>query len=129
MCNGNCKLCDRIAISDSVNVVTVSGTDTLVIDIPANSYRNNERLCLVIAQSIPAAATINMPVALSIGGVTTTVYPLVRCNCSAVTASAVRTRTRYRLVVSTTATGAVFKALSGLQCAPDNNLAAIPAAT
>ena len=129
MCNGNCKLCDSIVISDSVTVVTVAGIDTLVIDIPNASYRNGEQICLVIAQAIPDTATINMPVAISIGGDTTTVYPLVRHNCAQATACSIRTRTRYKLCIQTTPVSAVFKALSNLACAPNNNLAAIPAAT
>lgn len=127
MCNGNCKLCDSIVISDSVTVVAVGGIDTLVIDVPATSFRNCDKLCLVIAQAIPDTATINMPVAISIGGVTTTVYPLVNFNCSQATACSIRTRTRYKLMVQTTPTGAVFKACARLACAPNNNLAAIPA--
>ena len=53
MCNGNCKLCDNIVISDSVSVLTVAGVNTLVIDIPAATYRNGDHLCLVVAQAIP----------------------------------------------------------------------------
>ena len=124
MCNRNCNtLCPNIAISDSVTLVG----GTLVIDIPATSYRNGENLCLVMAQTIPAATTITAPVAISIGGDTTTLYPLVGCDCAQITACAIRTRTRYPLRVSTTATAAVFKVLRGLSCAPDNALTSIPA--
>lgn len=128
-CNSSCRLCHRLAISDSVSVITVNGVDTLVIDIPSASYRDCEKVCIVVAQTIPATATINMPVAISIGGVTTTVYPVVRCDCTQVTACAIRTRTRYSFCVNTTATGAVFKSLGGLCCSPNNALAAIPAPT
>lgn len=127
-CKNNCRLCDRLVISTAVTVVTVEGTDTLVIDIPAATYSDCQRLCLVIAQAIPATATINMPVAISIGGDTTTVYPLVRCDCSQVTACAIRTRTRYPLRVSTNSVGGVFRVLKGLSCSPDNSLATIPVA-
>jgi hypothetical protein len=126
-CFNNCKLCRNLVISTSVTVVTVDGTPTLVVDIPAGVYANCRKLCLVIAQAIPDAATINMPVAISIGGVTTTVYPIVGCNCAQVTASSIRTRTRYPLRISTTATSAVFESLGGLSCAPSNNLEVIPA--
>lgn len=126
MCNKSCKICDRIVISTSVAVVTVDGVDTLVIDVPAATYRDCQRICLVIAQSIPVTATIAMPVAISIGGDTTTVYPLVRCDCAQVTACSVRTRTRYPLKVSTTSTGGVFKVLRGLSCAPNSALDVIP---
>ena len=127
MCKNNCKICDRLVISTSVTVAAVDGVDTVLIDIPAASYNDCQRLCLVIAQTIPDTATINAPVAITIGGDTTTVYPLVRCDCSQATACAIRTRTRYPLRVSTNATGGVFKALRGLSCCPDNRLQAIPA--
>lgn len=121
-CNNNCSICPNIVISDSVTVV---GTD-LVIDVPATSFRDGQRVCLVVAQALPDAATINMPVSISIGGDTATLYPLVRCDCAQVIASAIRTRTKYPLRVSTNATSAVFKVLKGLSCAPYNALEAIP---
>ena len=126
-CFNNCKLCRNLIISTSVTVVTVDGVDTLVIDIPAGFYANCRKVCLVIAQTIPATATINMPVAISIGGVTTTVYPIVGCDCAQVTACAIRTRTRYPLKISTNSTSAVFRSLGGLSCAPNNDLEVIPA--
>lgn len=129
MCYNNCQICKRLVISTSVTVVTVDGTDTLVIDIPAGTYGDNCRYCLVVAQAIPATATINMPVAISIAGVVTTVYPLVRCDCAQVTACAIRTRTKYPVIVSTNATGGVFKALKGLSCAPNNAVASLPIET
>ncbi len=125
--NQNCSLCPNIVISTSVTVVAVGGTDTLVIDVPAQSFANGQKVCLVVAQTIPATATINMPVAISIGGVTTTVYPITNACCAQITACAIRTRRRYPLLVSTTATGAVFKSLGGLSCAPSNVLSSIPA--
>lgn len=125
-CNNKCQICDRLIISTSVTVVTVDGTDTLVIDIPLATYLDGCRYCIVIAQAIPDTATINMPVAISIGGVTTTVYPVVRCDCAQVTACAIRTRTKYPVLVSTNATGGVFKVLRNLSCAPNNNLASLP---
>lgn len=129
-CNRNCNtLCSNLIISTSVTVITVNGTDTLVIDIPAGTYRNGCKYCIVIAQTIPSTATINMPVAISIGGVTTTVYPLTNMCCAQVTACAVRTRKRYPTCVSTSGTGGIFKVLSGLSCAPNNALAALPVTT
>ena len=125
--NQDCRLCRNIVISTSVTVVTVDGTDTLVIDIPAGFYPDCRRVCLVVAQTIPAAATISMPVAISIGGDTTTVYPIVNCDCSQVTACAIRTRTKYGLRISTSAASAVFKSLKKLSCYPTDTLAVIPA--
>lgn len=125
-CIKNCRLCRNIVISTAVTVVTVDGTDTLVIDIPTGFYPDCRRVCLVVAQTIPTTATIAMPVAISIGGDTTTVYPIVNCDCSQVTACAIRTRTKYGLCISTTATSAVFKSLKPLTCYPTETLAVIP---
>ena len=129
-CDRNCNtLCPNLIISTSVNVVTVNGVDTLVISIPSGSYRNGCRYCIVVAQSIPTTATIGMPVAISIDGVTTTVYPLTNKCCAQVTACAIRTRKRYPVCVSTTATGGTFKVLCGLSCAPNNALESLPIPT
>lgn len=126
MCNNSCNECPRKIYSSGVSVVTVAGTDTLVIDVPAQSFVNGQRGCIVITQNIPTTATIAMPVAISIGGDTTAVYPVVSCDCSQVTPCALRTRRRYPFKVSTTPTGGVFKILRNLSCAPDNNLNIIP---
>ena len=126
----NCyKLCNNLVISDSVTVVTVDGTDTLVIDVPATTFADGCRYEIVVAQTIPATATINMPVAISIGGDTTTVYPLVRCDCAQITACAIRARTRYPVLVATNAIGGVFKVLRRLPCYPDNRLRTLPVVT
>ena len=125
-CKPSCKLCDNLIISQSVTVVTVDGTDTLVIDLPSRFYGDGCKYCIVIAQTIPTTATIAMPVAFSIGGDTTTVYPFVRCDCSQITACGIRTRTRYSTRVSTNAVGGVFKSLGGLSCCPSNNLESLP---
>lgn len=122
-CKASCRLCDKIRISQSVTFAD----DTLLIDLPAGNYEDGNKYCIVIAQTIPDTATINAPVAFTIGGVTTTTYPFVRCDCSQVTACAIRTRTRYSTVVSTNATSGVFKSLGGLSCAPNNQLTSIPA--
>lgn len=109
-CMTICKLCDHLIISTSVTVV---GTE-LVINIPAGSYANCEKYCIVIAQAIPDAATINMPVSISIGGVTTNLYPLTdRCGTQLV-ASEIRTRTKYCIKVLTNATGGSFKLIGSI---------------
>lgn len=128
-CKPSCKLCDNLIISQSVTVVTVDGVDTLVIDLPSRFYGDGCKYCIVIAQAIPDTATINMPVAFSIGGSTETVYPFVRCDCSQITACGIRTRTRYSTRVSTNAVGGVFKSLGGISCCPNNNLASLPIPT
>lgn len=125
-CKASCRLCDKLVISQSVTVVTVAGVDTVVIDLPARAYNDGCKYCVIIAQAIPTTATIGSPVAFSIGGDTTTVYPFVRCDCSQVTVCGIRTRTRYATVVSTNAIGGVFKSLGGLSCYPVNNLTSLP---
>lgn len=125
-CKPSCKLCDNLIISTAVTVVTVDGVDTLVIDLPARTYNDGCKYCIVIAQTIPVETTIVTPVAFSIGGDTTTVYPFVRCDCSQITACAIRTRTRYSTCVATNAVGGVFKSLGGLCCCPTNNLESLP---
>lgn len=132
-CNGQCrcgnKICPKAVYSTAVTVITVAGVDNLVIDIPASTYFDGCKYCLFVTQAIPATATINMPVSISIGGNTATVYPLVRCDCAQVTACAIRTRSKYPARVSTTGTGGVFKVLYGLSCAPNNALASLPVVT
>ena len=128
-CKPSCKLCDNLIISTSVTIVTVDGTDTLVIDLPTRAYNDNCKYCIVIAQTIPTTATIVTPVAFSIGGDTTTVYPFVRCDCSQVTACAIRNRTRYSTRVSTNAIGGVFQSLGGLCDCPTNTLESLPVPT
>lgn len=115
-CNYTCnKLCSNLIISNSISVVTVDGTDTLLIDIPSSTYRQGEVFCIVTAQSIPSTATVTMPVAISIGGDTTNVYPLV-CSktCLQAVACQVNARRKYKVVVSTNTSSGVFKAIYGL---------------
>ena len=121
--NNKCQLCKNLVISTSVTVVG----DTLVIDIPASGcYCNGNKVCLVIAQTIPDTATINQPVAIAIGGDTATLYPILRCDCTQATACQFRTRKKYPLRIQTNATSAVFKSLGGLSCCPTYQLPAIP---
>lgn len=119
-CNYTCRLCDRLIISEAV---TFNGT-SLVINIPAGSYNDGEKYCIVVAQAIPAATTINAPVVISIG-TGTVLYPVTNRCCAQLSACAIRTRTRYAMVVSTTATGGSFKMLGRACCAPNNALTSI----
>lgn len=123
-CENVCRLCDRLIISSSV---TFTGGN-LIINIPAGSYRNCEKYCIVIAQAIPATATINAPVYITIG-TGTTLYPLTNRCCAQVTACGIRTRTKYSTVVVTNATGGSFRLLGQPACAPNNNLSAINGTT
>ncbi len=119
-CKNVCKLCDRLVISQAV---TFAG-GTLTVNLPAGSYADGCKYCIVIAQTIPEDTTITAPVVITIGDGTEE-YPLVNKCCAAVTACGIRTRTRYATVVSTSATGGTFKLLGNPCCSPDNRLAAI----
>ena len=119
-CKNVCRLCDNLVISQSV---TFTGGN-LIVNIPAGSYANNRKICIVIAQAIPSATTINAPVYVTIG-TGTVLYPLVKKNCRQVTACGLRTRTRYSTCVETTPTGGLFKMLGQPCCSPNNNLTSI----
>lgn len=123
-CNNVCRLCKRFVISSAV---TFTGGN-LVINIPAGAYANGEKYCIVVAQTIPSTTTINAPVYVTIG-TGTTLYPVTNKCCAQLTACAIRTRTKYSTVVSTTPTGGTFKLLGRPACAPDNNLTSIDGGT
>lgn len=119
-CNNVCRLCKRFVISSAV---TFTGGN-LVINIPAGAYANGEKYCIVVAQTIPSTTTINAPVYVTIG-TGTTLYPVTNKCCAQLTACAIRTRTKYSTVVSTTPTGGAFKLLGRPACAPNNDLTSI----
>lgn len=119
-CKPVCKLCNNLVISQSV---TFTG-GTLIVNLPAGSYGNCCKYCIVIGQAIPDTTTINAPVVFTIG-TGTEQYPLVNRCCAQVTACGVRTRTKYSVVVATSATGGTFKMLGKPACAPDNRLTSI----
>ncbi|MDE5539252.1 MAG: hypothetical protein K2J20_02055 [Bacilli bacterium] len=113
-CVKNCRLCDKFILSQSI---TFTGGN-LVVDLPANSYGNCQKYCIVLAQSIPDTATINAPVVFTIGGGATQ-YPFVNCNCTPIYASQVRTRRIYSTRVNTAVNSGVFKYI-GKCCLPNN---------
>ncbi len=121
-CKKVCKLCDNLV--SSTDVVYDGPPSALVVGLPARSFKNGEKACIVIAQSIPATATINAPVSFTIGS-SATRYPLVSKCCEPVTVCGVRTRTKYSTVVVTNATGGTFKMLGEPCCSPSNALESI----
>ncbi len=115
-CKTSCKLCKRLIISQAVTFAD----DTLTINIPAGAYQNGERYCIVVAQALPDATTLNAPVVITIG-TGTTAYPLTDSNCAQATAECIHTRTRYATRVATSATGTgTFKYL-GCFCRSHSN--------
>lgn len=119
-CKNVCRLCNNLIISAAVTFTAPN----LIINLPAGSYANCEKYCIVIAQAIPDATTITAPVFVTIG-TGTELYPLNRCDGSQVTAAELRTRTRYAVRVATTATTGSFNLLVRLCGARDVGLTAI----
>lgn len=119
---GNCagRLCPRLIISQAVTFAA----DTLTINLPAGSYADGQRYCIVVAQALPAETTITAPVVVTIGDGTEE-YPLVtRCGAQ-VQAGSLRTRYRYPVIVATDATGGTFKLVANICNMSANRLAAI----
>lgn len=104
-CIKNCKLCNSLVISTAV---TFAG-GTLTVDLPAGSYNDNQKYCIVIAQTIPDTATINAPVVFTIGGVADPTYPFVNQCSEPILASQLRTRRLYPTRVNTSVTTGVFR--------------------
>jgi hypothetical protein len=105
-CNNVCKLCDSLIISTAVAFDPT--TNSLDITIPDNGYRNCDKVCIVVAQTIPASTTINALVNIVINGIR---FPLQRCNCTQATACEIRTRTKYSTKVVTNSVSGAFRLL------------------
>lgn len=100
------RLCDKFIISTAV---AFTGGN-LVITIPAGSYNNNGKYCIVVAQAIPATATVNAPVVIQIG-TGTQLYLVTRCDCAPLTVCGIKSRRKYSMRVETTPTSGVFRLL------------------
>lgn len=122
-------MCPYNIIVTSATVVTVAGVDTLLLNIPAGTYGRGCQYNLTIATTIPDTVTVNMPVAVSIGGVTTVAYPLVRCDGVQVTGRQIASRTVLKVKVATNNTSGVFRVLCGLYASPASNIASLPIPT
>jgi hypothetical protein len=105
-CKNVCRLCRSLVISTAVAFDAV--TNTLSITIPNNGYRNCEKVCIIVAQTIPATTTINALVNIIVDGTT---FPLQRCDCTQATACEIRTRTKYSTRVVTNTVSGVFRLL------------------
>lgn len=111
----SCKICNNLIISTAL---TWTGS-ALEVTLPSGAYADGACYCIAIAQSIPAAATVDAPVVLLIGD-SITQYPLQTCAGRPVTASRLHSRTKYPVRVETTPTSAVFR-LRGRSCGCGNN--------
>lgn len=115
---GCCGICPRLVVPAAVTFAT----DTLTINLPAGSYADGQKYCILLGDALPAGTTIAAPVVITIGDGTAE-YPLTDRCCRQVTACAVRRRGVYPVVVATDAITASFKLLrAGL---PVDRLAAV----
>lgn len=119
------KLCNQLIISTGVTF----SDNTLIINIPQANYNNNEKYCVVVAQTIPSTTTVTAPVVITIG-TDTTQYPLVNSDCTPTLACAINTRTRYSVCVHTTTTSGTFRLIGRIPCSQcSNNLSSLPITT
>lgn len=116
-----CRLCRNLVISTAV--AYDAGTDTLNITIPDGGYRNGEKVCIVVAQAIPATTTITALVNIVIEEST---FPLLRCNCTQATACEIRTRTKYSTRVITNTTSGAFRLLEPILSTCPDSLDTLP---
>ena len=119
-CNNICTLCMRMIFSQEVTFAD----GTLTINLPAGSYNNGERYCIVVAQTIPAATTITAPVVITIGDGTEEYSLLGNC-CQTITAASIRTRTKYPTRVVTDGNTGTFRVTQPIACGPKYSLASI----
>lgn len=124
MCNTSCNECCNKVFSSTITVETVNGVSTLVVNVPDQTFSNCQRGCLVLVQPIPATATVEMPVAITIGD-GTAYYPVNTCGGTPVVVPMLRTRRRYPFKVVTNTTSGSFTILKNLSCYTVNNLATI----
>lgn len=103
-CKTSCSLCKNLVISTAVAFNATN--NALYITIPTRAYDNNEKVCIVIAQAIPAETTISSLVNIIVG---TSIFPLLRCSGNQVTANEIRARTRYSTHIVTNTTSGAFK--------------------
>lgn len=107
-CKNICQLCPKLILSQSVTFNPQA--NVVVIGLPAGTYIAGQKYCIVIAQAIPATVTTSATVTAVIGTATTQ-YPINNCDCTPLTACALKTRTKYSTRLSTTAAGASFRLL------------------
>lgn len=105
-CKNVCSLCKNLIISTAVNFDAT--TNALLINIPASTYFNGCKYCIVVAQPIPETVTRTALVFITITG-STDRYPLVDTCCQQVGACNINPRTKYSTVVQTNTTSGVFR--------------------
>lgn len=123
-CKNVCKLCPNLIISEAVAFDPT--TNSLDITIADNGYRNCEKVCIVVAQTIPESTTINALVNIVVNGIR---FPLQRCNCTQATACEIKTRTKYSTKVVTNNVSGAFRLLGPTYPSCPESLLALPTDT
>ena len=123
-CNNVCKLCSNLIISEAINFDPT--TNSLDITIPNSCYRNCQKVCIVVAQTIPASTTINALVNIVVNG---TRFPLQRFDCSQAVATEIRTRTKYSTRVVTNTVNGAFRLLGRTYACCPESLQTLPIPT
>lgn len=120
-CNQCGRLCPHFVVSSTITFAD----GTLTINIPDDiTYTNCETYCLVLGQTIPVEATIAAPVVVTVGEGTTE-FPLLTCSGAQVVVPQLSTRTKYKVQVSTTASGGSLRVLCNLPRVDAPTLAAL----
>lgn len=115
-CKPVCKICPHFIAARTVTYAS----GVLTVNIPAGTYNNGEKYCLVVADRIPEDAIIGAPVVVTIGSSTVN-YPLLRCNGAQVVTGNLRSRYKYSTVFSTNvAGGGAFRLLGKVFCCETN---------
>lgn len=102
-CINNCQLCPNLIVSTAVAVVN----NQLEITIPATTFNNLQKICLVIAQTLPAT-TGPLPVVIVDGANTTLISLHNRCGVP-IYSDQIRTRRIYKAHIVTAVPSAVVK--------------------
>lgn len=123
-CKNVCKLCPNLVISTAVAFDPT--TNSLDVTIPSGVYANCQKVCIVVAQTIPDSTTINALVNVVING---TRFPLQKCNCTQATACEIKTRTKYSTRVFTNTVSGVFRLLDKVYATCPDNLTTLPTDT
>ena len=123
-CKNICSLCNNLIFSTAINFDPT--TNSLDITIPNNGYRNCQKVCIVVAQTIPAATTINALVNIVVNG---TRFPLQRWDCTQAVATEIRTRTKYSTRVVTNTVSGAFRLLGRTYACCPESLQTLPIPT
>lgn len=125
-CVKNCRLCKRFIITQDISYNAT--VNQLIVDLPAGSYGNCQKYCIVFAQTIPTTARLDAQIVFTIGGDQTVGYQFLNKNCVPVYASQIRTRRLYATKVNTAIGSGVFKYIGecDLPESPVNNAGSLP---